>query len=50
MANFSCRNKRIGKVADKVAALYPTTCVKYHISDTYGNISSTITDNRRTLI
>lgn len=49
LTRFAERKQQIIDVAEKFAAQYPTTQVKYTISDTYSNISNAITDDRRAI-
>lgn len=49
LANFERRKQQIRDVAQKIAAQYPTARVEFNISDTYGNISNAISDDRRAI-
>lgn len=47
--SFNRRKQQIGEAAEKIAAQYPTARVEFTISDTYGNISNAIGEDRRAI-
>ncbi|WP_353182612.1 peptidase T [Bosea sp. (in: a-proteobacteria)] len=46
-ASFAARKQRIADVAAQIARRYPTGTVTAKVSDTYGNISDSLGDDRR---
>ncbi len=46
---FEERKRRIGEVADLIAARYPKGRVECRVTDTYGNISDSLGDDRRSV-
>ncbi|MDP3255112.1 peptidase T [Bosea sp. (in: a-proteobacteria)] len=47
--NFGRRKRRVADVADAIAARYPTGRVACSVTDTYGNISDSLGDDRRSV-
>lgn len=48
-ASFAARKRRIGEVGQEIASRYPTGEVRWEVSDTYGNISDSLGDDRRSV-
>ena len=46
---FEQRKRRVAEVADLIATRYPTGRVECSVSDTYGNISDSLGDDRRSV-
>ncbi len=47
--SFAARKRRIGEVAEDIAGRYPTGKVTWEVSDTYGNISDSLGEDRRSV-
>jgi len=48
-ASFEARKRQIAEVADRIAARYPKGGVACEITDTYGNISDSLGEDRRSV-
>lgn len=47
--SFARRKRKVAEVADAIAARYPTGRVSCSVTDTYGNISDSLGDDRRSV-